>query len=448
MLSLAWPMILTNLAQVAMTATDVMIIGRLGAQALAAGALGSNLYFAPLIFGLGLMYATQPMMAAERGRFKHSVRDVRRTVRQGLWLAILVTIPIWVFLWNAEPILILLGQDPTLSAQAAVYMRGLQWAVLPFFGYIVLRSFISALERPGWALVIMAIAVAINAIGNYALVFGRLGFPELGIFGSGLATSFASFVMFAGMAIVCVVEKRFRRYRVFGRFWRSDWPRFWALLKLGAPISGILAFEVTIFNAAAFLMGWLGAIPLAAHIIALQIASVTFMVPLGIAQAATVRVGLAHGRKDSDGISRAGWTALVMGVSFMALMALVMLATPRLLISAFIDIGDPANAAVVSLAVTFLAFAALFQVADGAQAVAAGMLRGLQDTTVPMLLAAVGYWGIGLPLGAFLAFRAGFAGSGIWIGLCCGLAAVGALLIWRWVRRHDLNLERPRARPG
>lgn len=440
MLLLAWPMILTNLAQVAMTATDVMIIGRLGAQSLAAGALGSNLYFAPLIFGLGLMYATAPMMAAERGRNKHSVREIRRTVRQGLWLAFAASLPIWVLLWNAEPILLLLGQEPALAAQAKLYMRGLQWAVMPFFGYIVLRSFISALERPGWALVIMAVAVVVNAIGNVCLVFGRFGFPELGIFGSGLATSFASWFMFFGLAIVCMAEPQFRRYRLFGRFWRADWPRFWALVKLGAPISGILAFEVTIFNAAAFLMGLIGAAPLAAHAIALQIASVTFMIPLGLAQAATVRVGLAFGSGDAEGISRAGWTAYAMGVSFMALMALAMLLFPELLISAFIDVTDPANATVIGLAVTFLAFAALFQVADGAQAVAAGMLRGLQDTKVPMLYAAIGYWGVGLPLGALLAFRFGLDGSGIWIGLFGGLAVVASLLLYRWLQRHRLGL--------
>lgn len=440
MLLLAWPMILTNLAQVAMTATDVMIIGRLGADTLAAGALGSNMYFAPLIFGLGLAYATSPMIAAELGRKKHSVRDVRRTVRQGLWLAAMISVPIWVILWNAEPILLAMGQDPALSHQAGIYVRHLQWAVLPFYGYIVLRSFISALERPGWALVIMALAVALNAVGNWLLVFGKLGFPQMGIAGSGLATSIASFFMFFGLAFVVSTERKFRRYHLFGRFWRADWPRFWALLKLGAPISGILAFEVTIFNAAAFLMGLIGAASLAAHAIALQIASVTFMVPLGLAQAATVRVGLAYGAGDTEGISRSGWTALVMGVSFMAVMALVMVTFPTLLISAFIDISDPKNATVVALAVTFLAFAALFQVADGAQAVAAGMLRGLQDTNVPMIYAALGYWGVGLPLGAFLAFKAGFAGSGIWLGLVAGLAVVAVLLIYRWLQRDRLGL--------
>jgi MATE family multidrug resistance protein len=440
MLALAWPMILTNLAQAAMTATDVMIIGRLGADALAAGALGSNLYFAPLIFGLGLAYATSPMMAAELGRKKHSVRDVRRTVRQGLWLSVLAVIPIWILLWNAEPVLLLMRQEPALAKQAGLYLHGLQWAVLPFYGYIVLRSFISALERPRWALLIMVIAVALNAVLNWLLVFGKLGFPALGIFGSGLATSIASGVMFAGMAVVVSVHPKFRRYHLFGRFWRADWPRFWALLKLGAPISGILAFEVTVFNAAAFLMGLIGAAQLAAHAIALQIASVTFMIPLGLAQAATVRVGLAYGAGDADGIGRSGWTAFVLGVSFMGLMALVMIAFPKMLISAFIDIGDAANAAVVGYAVTFLAFAALFQVADGAQAVGAGMLRGLQDTTVPMIYAAIGYWGIGMTLGVALAFHFGAGGSGIWLGLCAGLAVVAVLLIYRWTQRDRLGL--------
>jgi MATE family multidrug resistance protein len=274
--------------------------------------------------------APPPLRAPAPARKRHSVRDVRRTVRQGLWMALVIVVPIWVLLWNAEHILIAMGQEPKLAEQAGVYVRHLQWAVLPFYGYIVLRSFISALERPGWALAIMAIAVAANAIGNWLLVFGKWGFPEMGIAGSGLATSIASGMMFVGMALVVMFEKRFRRYRLFGRFWRADWPRFLALLKLGAPIAGILAFEVTIFNAAAFLMGLINAESLAAHAIAMQICAVTFMIPLGLGQAVTVRVGLAFGAKDRDGITRAGWTAYVLGVGFMALMALVMVLWPHL----------------------------------------------------------------------------------------------------------------------
>lgn len=438
-LKLSWPIVLTNLAQTAMTATDVMLMGRLGPDALAAGALGANLYFLPLIFGLGFMLATQPMMATELGRKRHSVRDLRRTVRQGLWVAILVSLPIWAFLWNAGAILALMGQDPKLVPMADEYVHALQWATLPFFGYIVLRSFISALERPGWALVVTVLAVAFNLLANWCLIFGNLGFPALGLAGSGWATTISSTLLFAGLALVVLRERRFRRYRLFGRFWRPDWPRLMTLLKLGSPIAGLLLFEVSLFNAAALVMGLIDAVSLAAHAIAIQIASLTFMVPLGLGQAATVRVGLAFGAGDREAVARAGWAAYVLGVGFMLVAALAMITVPHLLIAGFLDLDDPANAAVIGTAVTFLAFAALFQVVDGAQAVGAGMLRGLHDTRVPMLLAAVGYWGIGMPLGLFFAFVLGWRGSGIWMGLCVGLAVVAVLLLRRWLKRETLG---------
>ena len=443
MLTLSWPMVLTNLAQVAMTATDVMILGRLGPDALAASALGANLYFAPMIFGLGLVLATSPMMATTLGRRRHSVRDLRRTVRQGFWLAIVAAGPIWIILWNGGAILAAMGQDPALAQSGGAYLRTMQWGLLPFYFYIVLRSFISALERPGWALAVAFGAVVFNAFANWVLVFGNLGFPAMGIPGSGLATTLSNVLMFAGIAAVVLSVRQFRRYRLFGRFWRADWPRFRALAALGLPIAGLLTFEVTVFNAAAFLMGLIGAASLAAHAIALQIASVSFMVPMGVSQAATVRVGLAHGAGDPDGVRRAGWTAFALAVGFMALMGLLMVSAPRLLISAFIDIENPANAAVVGLAVAFLFYAALFQIVGGAQAVTAGMLRGLHDTTRPMVYAAIGYWGVGMPLGAWLAFRAGLAGSGIWIGLSVGLAVVAGLLLARWLWRDRIVTAAP-----
>jgi multidrug resistance protein, MATE family len=441
MLSLSWPMILTNLAQTAMTATDVMMMGWVGANTLAAGALGTNLYYMPMIFGLGLMLATSPMMASELGRNRFTVREIRRTVRQGLWIAVTISIPIWLVLWNTKPILIAMGQDAALATQAGHYVRALQWAVMPFYGYIVLRSFIAALERPGWALVIALISVGFNALANWLLIFGHLGFPKLGIVGSGIATTLSSVMMFAGLVIVISLDKRFRRYRLFGRFWRADWPRYGQLLRLGLPIAAILSFEVTIFNAAAFLMGLIGADSLAAHAIAIQIASIAFMVPMGFGQAATVRIGRAYGAQDREGIKRAGWVAFAAGTGFMAMTALLMLLAPHQLIRAFIDINDPANTSVISLAVSFLAFAALFQIFDGGQAVASGMLRGLHDTTIPMIYAAIAYWGIGLPLSVGFGFWLGMKGAGIWLGLVCGLAAAAVLLTSRWLRREKLGIE-------
>lgn len=437
-LALAWPLVLTNLAQTAMTATDVMILGRVGPATLAAGALGANLYFAPLIFGLGLMLATVPMMAREVGRRRNSVRDLRRTVRQGLWVAVLVALPIWALLWNGERILLAMGQEPALARDAGHYLRTLQWGLLPFFLYVVLRSFIASLERPGWATVVAFIGVVVNLVGNLVLVFGHLGFPEMGIVGSGLATSIANFSMFLGMVLVVTLDRRFRRYHLFGRFWRADWQRLRQLLWLGMPIAAMMAFETTLFNAAALMMGLIGASSLAAYAVVIQLCSVSFMIPLGINQAATVRVGIAYGSHDPQAIARAGWTSYAMGVGFMALSALVMMTLPRVLLGAFIDVDSPANTEVVALATGFLAVAALFQIVDGAQAVAAGMLRGLQDTTVPMIYAAFGYWGIGLPLGIALAFHFGFEGVGVWIGLCAGLAVVAVLLLARWLRRRRL----------
>ena len=445
-LKLGWPIVLTNLAQTAMTATDVMMMGRLGSDALAAGALGSNLYFLPLIFGLGFMLATQPLMASELGRRRHSVRDLRRTVRQGLWIAVLVSLPIWLLLWNAEAILKIMGQEPQLAALAGSYVRTLQWATLPFYGYIVLRSFISALERPGWALAVVIVALALNALGNWCLMLGRCGMSPLGLPGSGLATTLSSFFLFAGLSVVVLCEKQFRRYRLFGRWWRADWPRFFTLLKLGGPIAGLLLFEVSLFNAAAFTMGLIDAPSLAAYAITIQITALSFMVPLGMGQAATVRVGRAFGAGDAAGVTRAGWAAYALGVGFMVLTALGMLLMPRLLISGFLDVDAAANARVVQLAVTFLAFGALFQVVDGAQAVGAGMLRGLHDTGAPMFYAAAGYWGVGMPLGLLLAFPLGLRGNGIWLGLSTGLTVVAVLLLVRWLRR-DSRAPAPAAPP-
>jgi multidrug resistance protein, MATE family len=440
MLALALPMVLTNLAQNAMQTTDVLMMGWLGPRDLAAGTLGFNIYFSPMMFGMGLLLSVSPMIAFEIGRKAHSVRDVRRTVRQGLWIGIMVAIPIMLLLYNGEHILVAMGQDPELAAAAASYLRAMMWAVIPFYGYMVLRSFVAALERPAWALGTMLVAVVFNAFANWVLMFGNLGFPRLGIMGAGIATALSSTLMFATLALVVMVHRRFRRYRLFGRFWRADWPRFREMIRLGLPIAGIIVFETSLFGAAGLLMGLIDANSLAAHAVALQIASLAFMVPMGIGQAATVRVGRADGAGNRDGVTRAGWTAWLLGVSFMSLTALLMILVPELLVSAFIDISDPANQAVVQLAVGFLALAALFQIVDGAQAVSAGMLRGLRDTTTPMVYAALGYWGVGMPVAIGLAFGLGMDGRGIWLGLVAGLAVVAVLLLVRWTRRSRLSV--------
>jgi len=442
-LALATPLILTNVAQALIHATDVVLLSWAGPRTLAAGTLGINIYFAFLIFGMGLVTAAAPMIARELGARRHSVRDVRRTVRQAMWAAAAISVPVWAILWNTRALLIAIGQDPELAADAQLLVRALMWGMFPYLLYLVLRSFISALERPLWSLGVGLACVIINAFLNYGLIFGNFGLPELGLLGAGIGSAIANLLMFLGLALVVVLDSRFRRYRLFGRFWRADWERFREVWRLGLPIAITLGLEITIFNAAVFLMGLIGTESLAAHAIAIQIASLSFMVPLGLGQAVTVRVGLAYGRRDREGVAIAGWTALGLAVAFMGLMALVMIAAPGLLVSAFLDPADPANATVIQLAVSFLVVAALFQIFDGAQVVGAGMLRGLHDTRVPMLYAAVGYWIVGLLTGIGLGFGLGWEGVGIWVGLAAGLGVVAVLMIVRWTRRERLGLLGP-----
>jgi len=439
-LALAYPLILTNVAQALIHATDLVLLGRVSPETLAAGSLGVNLFNACLIFGAGLVTAAAPMIAREIGRRRHSVREIRRTVRQAMWAAVAIVLPVWLLLWHTEGILLGFGQEPALAAGAAELVRAMMWGLLPYLFYLVLRSFVSALERPGWALLIGVVAVFFNAIVNYALILGGFGMPPLGLMGAGIGSALSNLLMFTGLALVVTQHRLFRRYHLFGNFWRADWQRFVQVWRLGLPIAVTLGLEVTIFSAAAFLMGLVGTAELAAHAIALQIAALSFMVPLGLAQAVTVRVGLAYGRGDKSGIARAGWTAFAMGTAFMATMALLLITAPRLLVSAFLDLNDPANAQVIQFAVSFLAVAALFQIVDGAQAVGAGMLRGLHDTTLPMIYAAFGYWMIGLGVGVVLTFWMKIGGVGIWIGLASGLAIVAVLMIARWIRRERLGL--------
>ncbi len=440
MLTLAWPLILSNLTMNLIAATDIVLLGRLGARELAAAALGLNLAMALTLFALGLVYAAAPLIASEIGRRSSSVRDVRRTFRQTIWAAITVALPIWTLLWFTQDIMLLFAQDPELAKGAGMFVHGYQWSILPFLLFQVMRNFLAALERPGWVLVVSIGGIFLNGLVSWALIFGHFGLPALGIFGSGLGTSIVWSVMAFALATVIMRERQFRRYHLFGNFWRPDWRRYHTVWRLGLPIAFTFGFEATVFAAAVWLMGLINAESVAAHTIALQIAAMTFMVPMGIAQAATIRIGLGFGRKDGVAIHRAGWTALTMGVGFMACMALTLLLFSEQFIGIFIDRSLPENAAVVTLAVSFLMVAAIFQIADGAQVVAAGMLRGLHDTTVPMIMAGVGYWGIGIGVGSILAFRFGWQGIGIWTGLAVGLAVVALMLISRWMARARLGL--------
>ena len=438
-LALAWPLILANLTMAMIQASDVVLMGWLGPRPLAAATLGINLNFALSLICLGLVTASSPMIATALGRRSSNVRDVRRTFRQSLWLIATVTPPVWLLLWNAQPVIEGLGQDPALARGAATFLRGYLWSMLPFLLFQAMRNFVSALERPGWVLAISLVGIVANGLLGYGLIFGHFGLPAWGLFGGGLASTIIWWLMVVMLAVVIMTDRQFRRFHIFGRWWRPDWPRYRRLWSLGLPIGLAMGFEGGVFSAAAYLMGWIDADSVAAHAVALQIAALSFMVPWGLAQAATVRVGLFHGRRDRAGITRAGWAAWVLGVGFMGATALLIWAIPRDLMTLFLE-DTPANARVIALGVSFLAVAAIFQVVDGAQVVGAGMLRGLQDTRVPMIFTFVGYWAIGIGVGMWLAFPRGWGGVGIWTGLALGLAIVAVLMLWRWRSREKIGL--------
>ena len=438
--SLAWPMILSNLTMMLIGVTDVILLGWLGPKELAAGALGHNLAMICAIFCMGLITATAPMMASEKGRKAHSVRDIRRTVRQGFWTALAVMVPVWLFLWNTEAILLASGQQPDLSANAAVFVRAYMWSILPFICFLVLRNFVAALEQPIFAMMVSLGAVIANAVINYGLILGHYGLPQLGLLGAGIGSTITNFLQLGVMLAVVRFHPKFRRYHLLGRWWRADWPRFREIWRLGLPIGVTMGFEGGVFAIAILLMGLINEASVAAHAVAIQIASLTFMVPMGLGQAATVRVGLAYGRGDRSGITRAGWTGFVLGTGFMAAMALLIYLFPEALIGVFVTPVDAETTKVFNLAVGFLMVAAIFQIVDGAQVVGAGMLRGLHDTKVPMFFAAFGYWVVGIGVGAWLAFRQGWDGIGVWTGLATGLAIVSVLMLIRWSMREKLGL--------
>jgi len=430
MVALALPIVLTQVGQVAMMTTDAAFIGHLGPVALAGASLGLVLFFAVFMFAMGLLMATAPLAAQAFGG--HRPRLLRRVIRQGLWVTIVISAPSLVLLTWAEDILILLDQPAEAVRGGAVYMTTLKWSVPFAAGFIVLRNFVSAINRPGVALWVMLAGIPLNALLDYALIFGHLGMPRLELFGAGIATTVVNAAMFGALLLIAVRGRPFRRYAILGRFWRPDWEVFRQVFRIGLPIAGIMMLEGGFFIFSFFVIGWIGTLPLAAHMVALQIPHITFMVSLGLAQAATVRVGQAVGRRDPAGAYRAGWTAVAMGLAFMAATTVVILLIPGPLASVFLDAGRADSAAVHAIAVQLLLFAALFQAFDGTQAVAAGALRGLNDTTVPMGIGVVGYWGIGLTASLLLAFDAGMGAPGIWLGFVFGLAAAATLLVLRF----------------
>lgn len=439
-LTLALPLAAANLLQMLVYAIDVIFVARLGETALAASSLSISLFGLMMWCFSGLTAACSPLIAAELGQRSHAVREVRRSVRMALWLAVLCGLIGMAVCLGGESILLSTGQDPEISALAGDFLGVLMFAMIPMILSNVLRTFVSALGRPIFATVITALAIGVNALGNYALVFGNLGAPALGLEGSALSSVLTALITLASYAIAIRRDRRLRRYRIFGRWWRPEWSRLRQIMTIGTPILLTILAEAGLFSGAAFLMGRIGAAELAGHTVALQVAALAFQIPFGIGQAATIRVGYHFGAGDRDGVRRAGAVAIWVTIGFMALPAALMLFAPRFVLSMYVDPAASANAAMVGFAVQYMVVAAAFQLFDGLQAVAAGALRGLQDTRVPMVIALSGYWLLGIVTSLWLGFRTPLEGVGVWIGLAVGLIAVAGGMLWRWSARERLGL--------
>jgi MATE family multidrug resistance protein len=429
-IKLALPIALTQLGQVAMMTSDLALLGRLGDHVVAAVALAHTVLFAAFVVGMGIVSAVSPLASQAFGA--RQPRMVRRALRVGLWAATLLGIPLSASQIYGEEILLGLSQTPEAAALASTYLMGLAWSLVPAWWFVALRGFMQSVNRPEPGLWITLAAIPINALLAYALIYGEFGLPRLEMLGAGLATTIVDLGMCIAGVWVCYACRPFKKYRILGRFWNPDWLLFRRLFAIGAPISGTMLMEYGVFAAGALLMGRLGTTELAAHQIAITLASLLFMVPFGVSMAATVRVGHAAGRRDVEATRRAGMAALALGAAFMAAMTVIVVLSRNIIPLLFLGLGtDPANAT-LQLAALLLVIGSTFFIADGVQTVAVGALRGLNDTRMPLLFSAICFWAIGFTACYVLGFTLGYGAAGIWIGLSLGLAVYALLLIWRF----------------
>ncbi len=434
--AIALPLVLAQLAHVGMGFVDTLMVGRLGPEPLAGIALGALLFFFFQIVALGVLAAVTPLVAQAFG--SRDTGGAARAARQGLWLATALGLPGFVLLRSSSAVLLAMGQEPAVVAQSAAYLEAVAWGFWPALLFGALRSFFEGVGDTRPIMTIMAFGVVLNVVANDALMFGRWGLPALGLAGTGYATTLVFVLM--TVAAVGFLRWRHRRFRVLAGLHRPDLATLRELLRVGWPLSLSRAFESGLFAVTGLLMGLFGQAQLAGHQIAIQSASMAFMVPLGISIATSVRVGHAVGRSDAAGVRRAGAIGIGLSAVTMAGTALLFWLAPRLVIGLYLDPGAAANAEVVRFAASFLAFAAAFQIFDGLQVSAAGALTGLKDTRVPMVLALVAYWLVGVPVAVLFAFVVGLEGRGLWLGLTIGLATAAVLLLLRFGRGSSVSV--------
>jgi len=432
-LTLGLPLIGSHVAQFVLHLTDTVMLGWYGVLPLAAGVLGASSFFTIFVLGSGFAKAVMPMVASANSQGDE--RQVRRVARMGLWLSILFSALTYPVFWWSGPILLALGQEEEVSALAQQYLRIAGLGMCPALLVMVLKSYLSALERTQVVLWVTVAAVPLNVLLNWALIFGNLGAPELGVAGSAIATVTVQIVSLGLIVLYAALLPALAKYSLFQRFWRPDWPGFRAVFRLGWPMGLTGLAESGLFQASALMMGWIGTTELAAHGIALEITALAFMVHVGLSNAVTVRGGQAYGAADWTSLRQGALTGTALSFGMAMLTVCLFLLAPEALIWPFLNPDDPASATIIVTGTALLACAALFQLADGMQVMALGLLAGVQDTKVPMVLASVSYWLIGIPASYALAFSLGFGPVGLWLGLVVGLAMAAMSLMARfWLR--------------
>jgi MATE family multidrug resistance protein len=434
MFSLAAPVVMAELGWMAMGVVDTLMVGPLGPEAIGAVGVGSGLFMALAVFGIGLLLGLDTLVSHAYGAGR--LDECHRWLLHGVAMALALAVPLTGAAFGAVATLDLWRLDPRVLPPTRDYLSVVLWSVTPLLLYAALRRYLQALTYVRPVMFALLSANAVNAAANYALIYGRLGFPALGVAGAAWATVISRVYMAIFLLVtIVVVERRFDT-RLLATPLALEAQRFHRLLALGFPAAIQFVLEVGVFAAATTLAGRLAPASVAAHQIALNLAAVAFMVPFGLASAAAVRVGHAVGRRDPAGTARAGWAALLLGAGFMSLAALTFVLFGRPLIGAFT--ADPS---VLAIGLMLLRVAAVFQLFDGLQGVATGVLRGVGDTRTPMVWNFAGHWMFGLPLGSYLTFGRGWGVFGLWIGLSTGLIIVGAVLLFVWMR-HVQTLKR------
>lgn len=435
LLSLGIPMALTQLAAFAVYTVDVLMIGRISPEDLAAASLGTVIYFALWMIGAGPMIAVSPMVSQALGANKHDTQDVRRSVRMALWVIAFMFPFVFALLALTEPIALALDQDPVVSRKAGDYVIALATG-LPFaIGTMILRNFLAALGKTKVPLVLVILTTAINAGLNYIFIFGHWGVPRMELVGAGIASSLSYITGFVMFAVYISIDSQAKKFHIFQRFWVSDWPRFKEVIKLGWPISLTTVFEGMLFNSAVILMGLIGVMEVAAYQVSLNVVALSFMLPWGLSMAGSVRIGLAKGAGDAEALKRCATITLLTCILSVVLIVIPLVLYPHEVAALYLNIDDPANTDVIKLVVVFLPIAGAFLVFDAAQVAANQLLRGLKDVQWPMLLTGISYWLVGFPVAAVLGLQTPYGAAGIWYGLMAGLIAASLLLgtrLW-WI---------------